>query len=178
MAKIVKTASEASEIDQNIIKEMENYGIETSRAKTSLDCNLKNSITTLYFLLSKKNKNIIPHPPTSLSSRKIQKIQKINGIQNIDTKREQRPISRIKVTAKSISPKCPTESRSTTRAPTRIRRFIVPTEPESKPKTPIRNGHRNYKPIPMKPKLNLSYKNTPRNFDASYRINSPSGLLS
>ena len=181
MINTVEPSNETAEINQKIIKQMEGFGIDISKAKGSLDCNLRNSVTTLYFLLCKKNNNIIPRPPTTLSSQNIQRIQRIqrmHGIKFIETKKPQRPISRIKIMASSVSPKAPVESRSTTRASSRIRKFIVPKEPENKPKTPTRRAYRNYKPAQSRQKLNSSYKTTPKNLEISYRINYPTSLFS
>ena len=166
-------------IDQKVVKLMEGHGVDFSKAKNNLECNLKNSVTTLYYLLLKKNKSIAPQPqpPSSSSSRRIQKMQ---GIRHIEAKRcDSRPTSRIKVVAKSVSPKTSSENRSQTRISSGIRKFIVPKEPEVKPKTPIRRSHRNYKPVsPTRNNLNLSYKNTPRNMEASYKVKYPTSLFS
>lgn len=162
------------EIDAKVIRQMESFGINIGKAKSSLDSGLRNSVTTLYFLLGKKNKNIVPHPPTSLSCKKI---QKMNGIRFIETKKEYRPASRIKIIAKSVSPRVTSESRNTTRMASRIRKFVMPKEPENKPKTPSRKSHRNYKPV-AKPKLNFSYRTTPKNLELSYKVKYPTSLFS
>ncbi|OMJ68515.1 hypothetical protein SteCoe_34008 [Stentor coeruleus] len=161
-------------IDSNVIEIMDKSGYDGTRALSNLQCDMKNSLTTLYFLLCKKKKNVVPRPPTTLSN---QKIQKIHGIRQ-EVRRDSRPVSRIKIVAKSISPRVSGDSRTHMKTSNQIRRYIQPKEPESKPKTPIRKNGRIYKPARGNQRLELSYKSTPRNLEMSYRVRNPTGLFS
>ena len=161
------------EIDSKIVQEVQSLGLDGEKLVHSLNENHKNSLTTLYFLLSKKRKTFVPRPPESVSSSKIQKMHKIRYI---ETRKDSRPVSRIKIVAKSVSPKTHLENRSIN-TQSRIRKVAQPPkEPEGQAQGFKRNS-RIYKPIQTNSKLNFSYKITPKNYENSYRVKNFNSLL-
>ena len=181
MIESVTPSANLLQVDSKILKFMEPYGVDIKDAINSLDNNLKNSLTTLYFLLVKKySKTIFPSPPTSLSTSKMQKIKKMQEIRHIEARKDFRPTSRIKIVANSVSPKVTIDSRSKSQCKTtnRIKKIMQPKEPEIKPTTPVRKSNRKYKPIQTRTRLYFGSKSTPRNFEYSYRIKYPMSLIS
>lgn len=165
MAKGRLEKEELTGIDESVIRDMASFGAESNKVMTFLEGNLKNSLTTLYFLLAKRKKSIVPKPPDTLSNKKIQKMQKIRYI---ETRKESRPVSRIKITAKSVTPKTVAERVANSR--TRVRRIVhMPKEPEVSSTKVYKRNSRIYKPIQTNNKLNFSYKITPRNYENSSR---------
>ena len=161
------------EIDSKVVLEVQSLGLDREKLVVGLNENHKNSLTTLYFLLSKKRRNFVPRPPESVSSMKIQKMHKIRYI---ETRKDSRPVSRIKIVAKSVSPKAYVENRSVN-TQSRIRRVVQPPkEPESMSKG-FKRSSRVYKPIQTNSKLNFSYKITPKNYENSYRAKNFNSLL-
>jgi 5'-AMP-activated protein kinase catalytic alpha subunit len=161
-------------IDSAILREVTSLGIDNDRLVQSLNENRKNSLTTLYFLLAKKRKNTVPRPPDSVSCQRIQKMHKIRYI---ETRKESRPMSRIKIVAKSVSPKAHAENRSIN-TQSRIRRLIQPPkEPETSQPRSFKRNNRVYKPIQTNSKLNFSYKITPKNYENTYRVKTINSFL-
>jgi 5'-AMP-activated protein kinase, catalytic alpha subunit len=176
MRNIVAAPCPKDSIDNKILQIMEGYNIDTTKVKNNLELNLRNSMTTLYYLLCKKNCNkLVPHPPTYFS---YEKLQMIHGIRHIDVKKSFRPVSRIKIIANSVSPKAPNDNKAQSRSAAKVRRVMPPKEPETRPRMPTRKSHRTYKPIKQDIKMNFSYKSTPRDLETSYRMKYSPNLFS
>lgn len=173
MSKVRSETVESAKIDEGIIRDMVSFGAESNKVMNFLEGNLKNSLTTLYFLLAKRKKSIVPKPPESLSSKII---QKMHQIRYIETRKESRPVSRIKITAKSVSPKTTNDRSINSR--NRIRRILhVPKEPEIASTKVYRRNNRMYKPIQTNSKLNFSYKITPKSYESSNRVKNFHNIL-
>ncbi|OMJ72812.1 hypothetical protein SteCoe_28645 [Stentor coeruleus] len=160
------------DIDFNVIESIEKFGFKVSKVLSDIENNIKNSLTTLYCLLCKKKK--IPRPPSALNS---QRIRSLHGIKQ-EIRKDSIPASRIKIIAKSISPKAASENRSQSRTNARIRKYIMPKEPEGKPKTPLKKNGRAYKPTTGLAHFDRSFMYTPKNLELSYRVRPPANLFS
>ena len=173
MSKVRLESVESTVIDEGVIRDMASFGAESNKVMGFLEGNLKNSLTTLYFLLAKRKKSIVPRPPESLSSKII---QKMHQIRYIETRKESRPVSRIKITAKSVSPKTTNDRSINSRS--RIRRIVhIPKEPEVSSTKVYRRNNRIYKPIQTNSKLNFSYKITPKSYESSNRVKNFHNIL-
>lgn len=167
MKNTIKKVIKDPDFDFNVIETINKFGHKPNKVLSDIENNVRNSLTTLYFLLSKKKKQMIPRPPSASNS---QKIRNIHGIRQ-EVRNDARPASRIKITAKSISPKATSENRSQSRTNGRIRKYIMPKEPEGKPKIPLKKNGRAYKPTTIGlSQLEKSFIYTPKNLELSYRV--------
>lgn len=158
-------------LDYKTIETMDKLGYDKRKTLACLESNQKNSLTTMYYLLSNKKNDI----EKSLGDNKNSMIEKkINDIRK-EVRKNIRPISRAKIIAKSISPGVDEEAKM--RSQSGNRGFVV-KEFDEKNSSPIRKNARVYRLANDSKRQTTSYKSTPRNVEFSYRIKYPISFLS
>lgn len=161
-------------LDYKTIETMDKLGYDKRKTLAYLENNQKNSLTTMYHLLSNKKKDL----GNSAGDNKSSLIeQKINDIRR-EVRKNIRPISRTKITANSISPGADKSAQSKMRSQSGNRGFVVLKELDEKTASPIRKNGRVYRLANDSKRQAASYKSTPRSIEFSYRIKYPISLVS